>query len=59
MRQEKQQVIIDLKLPSNEVMHFSSEQIVMSDRSQLKGILDNLNQSGAANSSRSPFAKRG
>ena len=54
MRQERKQVTIDLKLPSNEIMHFQGESVVMTERTQIPGLLENLNPL----TSKSPFVKR-
>ena len=43
---------IDLKLPSNEIMHFFSDSVVMTERDKLRGLLD------TAVFTRSPFVKR-
>ena len=43
---------IDLKLPSNEIMHFFSDSVIMTERDKLRGLLD------TAVFSSSPFVKR-
>ena len=54
MRQERKQVMIDLKLPSNEIMHFTGDAVVMTERSQLKDLLDMTSSFVKT----SPFVKR-
>ena len=44
---------IDLKLPSNEIMHFFSDSVVMTERDKLRGLLDT-----AVFTRGSPFVKR-
>ena len=39
MRQEKKQVIIDLKLPSNEIMHFTGDAVLMTERDKIPGLV--------------------
>lgn len=39
MRQEQMQVTIDLKLPSNEILHFTGESAMMTERDKIIGIV--------------------
>ena len=45
---------IDLKLPSNEIMHFFSDSVVMTERDRLRGLLD----TAVFTAHRSPVVKR-
>mmetsp|Transcript_27132 Transcript_27132/g.33706 ORF Transcript_27132/g.33706 Transcript_27132/m.33706 type:complete len:151 (+) Transcript_27132:177-629(+) len=38
VRQERKQVIVDLKLPSNEVLHFTGEAVLMTERDKIPGL---------------------
>lgn len=39
MKEESMKVIIDFKLPSNEILLFTKENIILTERSAVKGIL--------------------
>lgn len=45
---------LDLKLPSNEIMLFTSDSVVMTERNQLPGMMDSVSPFLA----KSPFSKR-
>jgi len=52
-------VTIDLKLPSNEIMHFTSDAVVMTERDKIPGLLDGGMMSPfSLSAAKSPFAKR-
>ena len=46
---------IDLKLPSNEILHFLSDSVVMNERNQIPGFLEGASPFMAKSS---PFVKR-
>jgi len=52
LRQDKKQVTLDFKLPSNEILHFTTDSVVMTERTQIPGM------DAAILKSRSPFVKR-
>lgn len=39
LRNERQQVTIDLKLPSNEIMHFTGDAVLMTERDKIPGLV--------------------
>ena len=53
MRQERKQVTIDLKLPSNEILHFTGDAVLMTERDRIPGLVATIGKM-----KRSPFAGR-
>ena len=39
MRNERKQVTIDLRLPSNEVLHFTGDAVMMTERDKVPGLV--------------------
>ena len=46
------QVAIDMKLPSNEILHFTGDQVLMTQRDQIVGLSQTIKRA----SNKSPFA---
>ena len=55
MRQQQMQVAIDLKLPSNEILHFTGDTVLMTERDKIIGIANSITRTVP----KSPFAQRG
>ena len=56
MRTERRQVSIDLKLPSNDILLFTGDSVVVTERSLVQGLGDMTRSPFAEKSS--PFVKR-
>lgn len=56
LRQERKQVTLDLKLPSNEILHITSDSMTMTERNLIPGLLDSA--IGGLRGNQSPFVKR-
>ena len=53
MRQERKQVTIDLKLPSNEILHFTGDAVLMTERDRIRGLVATIGKM-----KKSPFVGR-
>lgn len=44
VRQQNRQTTIDLKLPSNEVLHFTTDSVLMTERDRIVGLVQTINK---------------